>query len=548
MNTIRQAPPRVLICAPLPPEFDKESGSRRIYHLVQLMRDEGWSVTFVCENAALHSPHVRHLRQLGVPTYVGFDGHTAQLIEAAEFDLAIFAFWHLAKQYADLVRRLSPRTRIVVETVDLHWLRNARRLLGERDGASGLLDDGFGSDLVSEMNTYARADGVLTVSEREASLINSMMGGRRLAHAVPDCDEVDALAPPFHGRRGIAFIGNFRHPPNVDAVEYFCRDILPLVRPDLREEHPVYVVGNGPTERVRELAASTEGVHLVGWVPTVIPYLQAVRTSVVPLRYGAGTKRKLVESLLAGTPVVTTPAGIEGIDVQDGIHLLVREDPRDFADAIERLLVEEGLWAGLSSSGRTAIMAGHGRDAARARLSTAVGTIMEGEARALADGAPDAPMPSEAEVVRQVVKRVLPLDSRVLVVSKGDPELVKLPGHVAGHFPQADDGRYAGYHPKNSRAAVQHLNELQGQADYLLFPSTALWWLDFYSSFARHMDGRFERVWSDEACVIFRLSGQTNGGRPSGATPESMLGAHPQPRRSGVGTRVASRIAPRQAP
>jgi len=114
---------RALICAPMPPEYDRESGSRRIYHLIEFLLEAGWTVAFVCENAPDESRHLRHLRQRGVATYVGFGEATENLIEGGRFDVALFAFWYVAHRYADLVRRLSPDTRIIVESVDLHWLR-----------------------------------------------------------------------------------------------------------------------------------------------------------------------------------------------------------------------------------------------------------------------------------------------------------------------------------------------------------------------------------------------------------------------------------------
>lgn len=514
---------RALFCAPLPPEFDRESGSRRIYHLLELMRDAGWTVAFVCENAPADSPHVQHLRRMGIPTYVGFGGHTADLVAAGAFDVAVFAFWYLAERYADLVRRLSPGTRIVVESVDLHWLRNARRLLGGGDAAEGRLDAAFGSDFVSELNAYARADGVLTVSEKEAALVNDLTGRAGHARAVPDFDEVRPGTPSFGSRRGLVFVGNFRHPPNLDAVEHLCVDILPRLPDELRREHPVLIVGNGPGERVHELAEACGGVRVVGWVPSVEPYLRAARVSMVPLRYGAGTKRKLLQSLLAGTPTVTTSTGLEGIDLVDGEHLLRGDGAEAFAAGVERLLTDEELWVRLSRAGRVRVCELHGRGAARARMEEALEAVLRRPARALRAEEPaeraEAPAHlQQADDVRRAVDSAVPSRARVLVVSKGDPELLKLPGRTAAHFPQGADGLWAGYHPRDSRAALKHLEELRTDADYLVFPATSFWWLDYYAQFSRQLSERFERVWSDDSCVIFELTPQRIGSSKAAAS------------------------------
>jgi len=236
---------RALVCAPLPPEYDQEAGSRRIYHTITFLLDAGWRVAFVCENAPANSRHLRHLRQLGVSTYVGFGERTQELIEAGSFDLAVFAFWQLASDHADIVRRLSPGTRIVVDSVDLHWLRKARQAFGDGADAAGHLDGDFARELAGEISTYARADAVLTVSTREAELIHEITGTTDLAWAVPQWDDTPPSPVPFEARRGIVFVGNFRHTPNLDAVQYLAEEILPRVPRRLREAHPLRIVGNG---------------------------------------------------------------------------------------------------------------------------------------------------------------------------------------------------------------------------------------------------------------------------------------------------------------
>src|SRR5205085_8252889 len=98
------------------------------------------------------------------------------------------------------------------------------------------------------------------------------------------------------------------------------------------------IVGNEVNDAVRQAAAGVNGVRLVGWVPSLIPYLEQARVSVVPLRYGAGTKLKLIQSLMAGTPAVSTRVGTEGLWLCDGEQILVADDPGSFAGSVVRLL------------------------------------------------------------------------------------------------------------------------------------------------------------------------------------------------------------------
>jgi len=111
------------------------------------------------------------------------------------------------------------------------------------------------------------------------------------------------------------------------------------------------------------------------------------------------------------------------------------------------------------------------------------------------------------ERIRMVAHATLPSDSTVLVVSKGDDELLKLNGRPAWHFPQTEDGIYAGYYPADSTAAIEQLETLRASgADFLLFPSTALWWLDHYTEFKQHLEYQYSTVVNQEdTCVIFAL-------------------------------------------
>jgi glycosyltransferase involved in cell wall biosynthesis len=114
--------------------------------------------------------------------------------------------------------------------------------------------------------------------------------------------------------------------------------------------------------------------------------------------------------------------------------------------------------------------------------------------------------------IREKANAVVPDGAIVAVVSKGDKKLVELGGEREGwHFPQNEDGVYVGYHPADSAGAIFHLEELRERgARFLLFPGTALWWLEHYGEFRDHLDSHYRRVWDEEACIIYDLT-------PSGA-------------------------------
>lgn len=499
---------RALVCAPLPPEYDRESGSRRVYHTIELLREAGWDVTFVCEREGEGGRHLGHLRQIGVPTYVGFGESTRTLIASGGFDVALFAFWHLARDHMPTVRALSPATRLVIDSIDLHWLRGARAGLGPEGGR---LDRELGEEWVAEMNAYSRADAVLTVSEREATLIDDMVCRTGFARAVPDSDALEVSTVARADRDGILFVGNFRHPPNLDAVGWLCASVLPRLDARTRGRHPVRIVGTGLDGRVREATRGCPDVQLVGWVPSLTPYLHAARMTVVPLRYGAGTKRKLIQALLAGTPTVSTGVGVEGLDLTPDKHVVQADDADDFAAGIERLLEDDDLWDRLASSGRRRMLRIRSRKAQRDALLSALDDVRAAPptlelvaSKPEIDDRPDDEVDTSVASLREAVHAAVPHDASVLVVSKGDPELVALNGTTARHFPSDEHGGYVGYHPRDSAQAIGWLEASPG-CTHLVVPRVAFWWLDYYGEFARHLAERHERVWCDESCLIYRL-------------------------------------------
>jgi len=382
---------RALVCAPKMPEFDREGGSRRVFHLIEFLCEAGWAVSFVAQNAIDGERYAHTLQQMGVATYASRNPwaggqesiiNPEALIATGHFDLILIAFWDLAELYLPVVRTLAPRARVVVDSVDLHFLRKSRSVFcGRNDKLVGQLDPQYASEMIRELNVYAAADAVLTVSQKEADLINDFVGVNDLAYAVPDTEDLPTAMLPFAERKGLLFIGNFRHPPNVQAVERLCQDILPRIKPELLAQHPPYIVGNAINE-VTINYGDIKDVRQIGWVPSVLPYLQSARISVIPLLYGAGTKRKLMQSLMVGTPCVSTSIGIEGLNLEDGVHVLVADDAAQFAECVERLLTDEELWEKLRLDGRSHIMAAHGRESVRACFDSVLGQITSKPERA----------------------------------------------------------------------------------------------------------------------------------------------------------------------
>ncbi len=375
--------PRILVISYTVPEYDKESGSKRLYDLVCMLLEEGWSVTFLTMKTDGGDSYLQELRAMGVATYRDdlenpsphgmYETRTDFLLVNGSFDVALIGFWHIAEAWIPRIRTLSPDTRTIIDSVDLHFVRNLRLALKTSpDGKiGGWISPALGEELRRELNVYALADRVLTVSDTESGLINSLILGPQRAFTVPDCETLGRSPIPFDERRGILFVGNFRHPPNVEAIYWLIRDIVPLIDPEVLREHPISIIGTDMTDEIKRFGENA-GLKMIGWVPSVEPYLERARLSILPLLHGAGTKRKLIQASMIGTPSVATRIAVEGFPLVHEEDILIADDPGGFVEAITRLLHDRASWHRFARSSREKMLVVHGTEATRGSLSAAL--------------------------------------------------------------------------------------------------------------------------------------------------------------------------------
>jgi len=168
------------------------------------------------------------------------------------------------------------------------------------------------------------------------------------------------------GRNGLLFVGNFNHPPNVDAIHYFVREVFPLITtviPDIT----LTIVGNNPPKEITALDGPR--IRVTGYVPSTEPYLRNARVSIVPLRYGAGMKGKIGEAMAHGLPVVTTSIGAEGMGLVHGQTALIADTPREFADAVLALYDDERAWERIAADARQFLRDHYSVEAVETRLA-----------------------------------------------------------------------------------------------------------------------------------------------------------------------------------
>lgn len=487
----------------------RDSGSKRLFDMMRALRTQGWEVTFVAAIKTDRETDARRLRRLGVTVYDAEQVDLETLAGTGSFDVALFAFWQVAEYMAPLFRARSPRTRIVVDSVDAQFLRDARRAFraGPSGGPTALLGSDYGDAIAGELNAYAAADCVLTVSHVEAELIGSLVNDRSLAHSVPDGERAEAGPASFDQRAGMLFVGGFKHLPNADAVRYACEEILPLVPEELRRRHPFYVVGDSLDDSIRAYGNGLDHVRMVGWVPTLTPYYERARIVLAPLRYGAGTKRKVVQALMAHVPIVASSIGAEGLHLEHERDVLVADDPQSFAGAIERLLQDRPLWEQLASS-NAHVMERHNEEAAAEALATALDAALardpkpallphpshEQFRRRIRYQSAQGAMPKIEEALEEFVAPGV----TVVVAHGGIPELLRLDRRRVLPLPDIDG--------EDGTEVIVELERLaQEGAEVLVVPNVALWQNEALQELQPAIRSRFVEIASAEACSLYTL-------------------------------------------
>ncbi len=163
---------------------------------------------------------------------------------------------------------------------------------------------------------------------------------------------------PFACRRGVAFIGGYKHRPNVDAAQYLIETVMPAVALAI----PCLLVGSGMPDHLQRLAAARPRIEAIGHVSDLNAIFDRVRLTVAPLAYGAGIKGKVLDSLAAGVPCVCTPAAAEGLDLPEPLAELVANTPVEMARSIAALHEDEGLNRACVEAGLAYMRTRHSED------------------------------------------------------------------------------------------------------------------------------------------------------------------------------------------
>lgn len=226
-----------------------------------------------------------------------------------------------------------------------------------------------------EPQVWAQVDAVGAMSPYDAEVMRRVAPGANVVLA-PNGVDADFFSPADNVQRDphmAVYMGDYKYFPNTDAVNYFMREIMPRIKAKRPGFH-LTLLGKEPTPEMRAWAG--DDVTVTGLVEDTRPYLQDSAMFVCPLRSGSGTRFKLLEALACGCPVISTSIGAEGLDALDGTHMLIRDDPQAFADAVIELMDNPELGEAIGRAGREWVVQTHAWERSAATLREAYESLM----------------------------------------------------------------------------------------------------------------------------------------------------------------------------
>ena len=296
---------------------------------------------------------------------------------------------------------------LVVERLWLHrYIAHARRFVGRivldahnieaqlsRQLACVEDDDGLPSRKIRERlaertesierQAIDAVDQIWVCSENDRRCVEQQYHPTVGVHVVPNGVDVDSYAADGAAHRpracasateSLVFPAMFTYGPNAAAARFLINDLMPLMRKATRASRLV-LVGSMPTAEMLDAARKDDRIVVTGAVPDVRPFLRTASVVVVPLFQGSGTRFKILEAFAARVPVITTPVGADGLDVEHGTHVLMAHTGAEFATAVERIWSDPDLVERLTRQAHDLLRRNYSWDAASRRIDDAFGAL-----------------------------------------------------------------------------------------------------------------------------------------------------------------------------
>lgn len=351
---------RVLILGLNWPEPEATAAGTRMMQLIHWFLEKNFQITFA--STAAFSNYSIDLTTLGIDQQHIKLNHNSFDEFARKLDPSIVVFdrFITEEQFGWRVAEKLPKAIRILDTEDLHSLRACREIaLSDKKIFNST--DWLSADITKrELASILRSDLSLIISDFELKLlIEKVKIDSSLLFYLPFVykkltKSIVENWPPFEQREHFVFIGNGKHAPNTDAILWLNKSIWPLLRKSLPNAE-LHIYGPYMPERIRKMDNAETGFRIKGWVKDIAPVLTNARLNLVPLRFGAGLKGKLLEGFRKGIPAITTAVGAEGTGDINDLELCTRDEEVSFSDLAILLYLDSHKWKELQTLGTNLI-------------------------------------------------------------------------------------------------------------------------------------------------------------------------------------------------
>jgi glycosyltransferase involved in cell wall biosynthesis len=346
---------KLLIIGLIWPEPNSTAAGARMIQLIELFKLANYHITFVSTSTKV--PNSFDLNKLNIQTFniqlnsADFD----KLVKQIDPTIVLFDRFLTEEQFGWRISENCPNALKILDTEDLHFLRNARQTAyknGEEMSLNLLINDITKREIAS----IYRCDISLIISKYEIKFLkNQFKIPKSILHYTPfllDNISENTLEkyPSFSNRAHFISIGNFKHEPNWNAVLYLKSTIWPLIKNKLSNAE-IHIYGAYTTDKVKQLHNEKEGFLIKGWAENTKNTFTNAKICLAPLQFGAGLKGKLIDAMLYGTPSVTTSIGAEGMHKNSPWNGFISNNPNEFALNAVELYNNETLWKNAQKNG-----------------------------------------------------------------------------------------------------------------------------------------------------------------------------------------------------
>ena len=327
------------------PFYDKDAGSKVAQRYIELLVEQGVHVIFLGDNFYPHQPYTDELQRLGVEVLFGefYKNNWFEWLQqnSTQIDAIYLNRPHISEQYIDKIRTLEHIPHLAYHGADLHYVRVGREeTLGVKD------DEGRTAEQWKkvEYDLMKECDISLWLSNQEVDLIRKEDSSINVDYKpMYWFDELDVLSEiNVVNELNILFVGGFGHPPNLDGLTWFLEQVYPTVIAKYPQVK-LSVIGSNCPDEVKKL--ESDNVKILGFVSEeeLIDAYSKARLSIVPLRYGAGVKGKVIESMQYGVAVLTTEIGAEGLPGNPSNYLTIADEASEFAEQLLLMLENDDI-------------------------------------------------------------------------------------------------------------------------------------------------------------------------------------------------------------